>query len=426
MTYPERQATTDAVTEQLERDDRALPNPPPTASWSRTRPGKPSDREQREIKDSVLRTGTMVEEAIRAVIKALVDHDADGGPGWSSRATAGSTRHSVHASSLNRADHRDEGPVARDLRFLPSLDHVTYELERIGDHAASVAKQARKLAPHPPLPAEPRPAGPWANTRASLVHESCGPSSTSTRSRPARSPSRDDEIDDLNHKTFADVVELMRADPDNVERGTTHPLRRALHRAHRGSCDEHRRGRGLPRERRGRGPEPVMHVGQAPDPGPVRVHGELVPAASWPRRSCAEIGGDAFEVHSAGTHPKGLNPSGRCATLGGGRHRASWARPKSVDEFRGQAFDYVITVCDQAREVCPYFPGGGESLHWGYEDPADATGHGRGADGGDRRVLPGPARAAPRVRSARARGRGGVPRGSTPHAAGLTATLSRS
>ena len=42
-------------------------------------------------------------------------------------------------------------PVARDLRFLLSLDHVTYELERMGDHAASVAKQARKLAPEPPL-----------------------------------------------------------------------------------------------------------------------------------------------------------------------------------------------------------------------------------------------------------------------------------
>ena len=44
-----------------------------------------------------------------------------------------------------------QSPVARDLRFLLALDHVSYELERMGDHAASVAKQARKLAPHPPL-----------------------------------------------------------------------------------------------------------------------------------------------------------------------------------------------------------------------------------------------------------------------------------
>ena len=54
--------------------------------------------------------------------------------------------------------------------------------------------------------------------------------------------------------------------------------------------------------------------------------------------------------------------------------RASWARSKSVDEFLDQRFDYVITVCDDARQVCPVFPGVHESLHWGYEDPAEATG----------------------------------------------------
>jgi arsenate reductase len=86
-----------------------------------------------------------------------------------------------------------------------------------------------------------------------------------------------------------------------------------------------------------------------------------------------QIGGDAFEVHSAGTHPKGLNERS-LRTLAGAGLDASWARSKSVEELRGQPFDYVITVCDQAREACPVFPGGGASLHWGYEDPADATG----------------------------------------------------
>ena len=53
---------------------------------------------------------------------------------------------------------------------------------------------------------------------------------------------------------------------------------------------------------------------------------------------------------------------------------ASWARSKSVTEFLGQSFDYVVTVCDEARQVCPVFPGAAGSLHWGYEDPADAVG----------------------------------------------------
>ena len=49
-------------------------------------------------------------------------------------------------------------------------------------------------------------------------------------------------------------------------------------------------------------------------------------------------------------------------------------RSKSVDEYLGQRFDYVITVCDDARGVCPVFPGVHESLHWGYPDPAKVEG----------------------------------------------------
>jgi arsenate reductase len=84
-------------------------------------------------------------------------------------------------------------------------------------------------------------------------------------------------------------------------------------------------------------------------------------------------GGGAFDVHSAGTHPKGLNPR-TMRLLADAGIEASWARSKSVTEYVGQPFDYVITVCDQAREACPVFPGSRESLHWGYEDPAEATG----------------------------------------------------
>ena len=84
-------------------------------------------------------------------------------------------------------------------------------------------------------------------------------------------------------------------------------------------------------------------------------------------------GGAAFEVHSAGTEPKGVNPL-TLRVLAEAGLDASHARSKSVDEFAGQSFDYVITVCDQARQSCPVFPGGGAGLHWGYEDPADAVG----------------------------------------------------
>lgn len=84
-------------------------------------------------------------------------------------------------------------------------------------------------------------------------------------------------------------------------------------------------------------------------------------------------GGDTFEVYSAGTEPKGINPL-TLRVLEGSGIDGSFARSKSVNEFLGQTFDYVVTVCDQARQSCPVFPGVHESLHWGYEDPAAAEG----------------------------------------------------
>jgi arsenate reductase len=84
-------------------------------------------------------------------------------------------------------------------------------------------------------------------------------------------------------------------------------------------------------------------------------------------------GGADFEVHSAGTEPSRINPLTE-RVLDEARIDHSWARSKSVNEFLGQQFDYVITVCDEARQVCPVFPGVHQTLHWGYEDPAAVGG----------------------------------------------------
>ena len=84
-----------------------------------------------------------------------------------------------------------------------------------------------------------------------------------------------------------------------------------------------------------------------------------------------QLAGDRFEVFSAGTKPVGLNPNAVTALDEVGID-ISKNRSKSVDEFAGQQFDYVITVCDNARESCPLFPGGGERIHHSFEDPAAA------------------------------------------------------
>jgi arsenate reductase (thioredoxin) len=79
--------------------------------------------------------------------------------------------------------------------------------------------------------------------------------------------------------------------------------------------------------------------------------------------------GDRFDVESAGTKPGAVRPEAiRVMTELGIDIRDS--RSKSVDEFDGQRFDYVITVCDHARESCPVFPGAARQLHRGFADPA--------------------------------------------------------
>jgi arsenate reductase len=85
------------------------------------------------------------------------------------------------------------------------------------------------------------------------------------------------------------------------------------------------------------------------------------------------LGGADFEVYSAGTDPQGLNPLAVEAMRESGID-ISRQESKSLDRFLGRAFDYVITVCDRARDRCPTFPGDNERIHWGFDDPAAATG----------------------------------------------------
>ena len=86
-----------------------------------------------------------------------------------------------------------------------------------------------------------------------------------------------------------------------------------------------------------------------------------------------EMGGDSFEVASAGVSPSSVRPEAVAAMREVGID-ISGHRSKSVDEFTNQEFDYVITVCDNANEQCPVFPGNTERIHWSFDDPAAANG----------------------------------------------------
>lgn len=86
-----------------------------------------------------------------------------------------------------------------------------------------------------------------------------------------------------------------------------------------------------------------------------------------------EIGGTRFEVESAGVIKSFVRPQAIEAMKEIGVD-ISGHRSKSVEEFTGQNFDYVITVCDNAKESCPVFPGNVKRIHWSFDDPAEATG----------------------------------------------------
>ena len=86
-----------------------------------------------------------------------------------------------------------------------------------------------------------------------------------------------------------------------------------------------------------------------------------------------DLGGDRFEVESAGTIASFVRPQAIAAMKEIGID-ISGHRSKSVEEFINQPFDHVITVCDNANESCPVFSGTTERIHWSFDDPAEAEG----------------------------------------------------
>jgi arsenate reductase len=120
----------------------------------------------------------------------------------------------------------------------------------------------------------------------------------------------------------------------------------------------------------------VRRTTRMPEPAPIRVL--FLCTHNSARSQIAEAllgryGGRDFFVQSAGTEQTRVNPYAvrALAELG-----IDWsgARSKELTEFVGEPWDYVITVCDRARQACPVFPGAVNSLHWGLDDPSEAEG----------------------------------------------------
>lgn len=213
---PEPATTTDSP--QPSVAETASADESPVSGAAMPRPVRtPLDRDEREIKDNVLRMGTLVEEQIRAAIRSLVEHDAHGAMTVVTGDRQVNEAQRGIVALITRVIATQQ-PVARDLRFLLALDHVAYELERMGDHAASVAKQARKLAGVPALKRYvDLPT--MGETVAQMVHGVLRALVDVDEAQARVVAARDDEVDALYHAIFDELLVLMRADPGNVDRG---------------------------------------------------------------------------------------------------------------------------------------------------------------------------------------------------------------
>jgi protein-tyrosine-phosphatase/DNA-binding transcriptional ArsR family regulator len=120
-----------------------------------------------------------------------------------------------------------------------------------------------------------------------------------------------------------------------------------------------------------------LHPGLAPAPRTRRsVHASVLflctgnsSRSQIAEALCEQLSHGAVSAESAGSHPKPLHPD----TLRVLRERGidpAGCRSKHLSEFSGRRFDYVISLCDRVREVCPEFPGGPELIHWSVPDPA--------------------------------------------------------
>jgi ArsR family transcriptional regulator, arsenate/arsenite/antimonite-responsive transcriptional repressor / arsenate reductase (thioredoxin) len=126
----------------------------------------------------------------------------------------------------------------------------------------------------------------------------------------------------------------------------------------------------------GLAPTPWARAGREPGSTPARV---LFLCTGNSARSqiaealCERLSGGAVSAASAGSHPKPLHPNA-VRVMRARRIDLARRRSKHLSEFAAQRFDYVISLCDRVREVCPEFPGWPEPIHWSIPDPAREPG----------------------------------------------------
>jgi ArsR family transcriptional regulator, arsenate/arsenite/antimonite-responsive transcriptional repressor / arsenate reductase (thioredoxin) len=124
----------------------------------------------------------------------------------------------------------------------------------------------------------------------------------------------------------------------------------------------------------------ALHPGLGMTPGPRTRRARVLflctgnSARSQIAEALAEqLSGGMISAASAGSHPKPLHPNA-VRVMGARGIDLAGRRSKHLDEFAAERFDFVISLCDRVREVCPEFPGGPEAIHWSIPDPGREPG----------------------------------------------------
>jgi phosphate transport system protein len=175
------------------------------------------DKEMLGVRESIVRMGGLAADAIDSAVAALARRDVDAAAAVV-LGDAAINSAQTELTSMIVTIIATQSPVAGDLRFILSLAHVAYELERIGDHAAGVAKQVAKLGSAPGV-AGTAALDHMGELASSTLHGVLLALIELDAEEARRVASQDDEIDRLYHAYFERSLERMRVEPSWVDAG---------------------------------------------------------------------------------------------------------------------------------------------------------------------------------------------------------------
>lgn len=178
------------------------------------------DNKIKELNDSILELGSIVEQAVRGCVQALADRDLERAKViYDGDQDINQKRYEIERKALIVV--ATQQPMATDLRRLSSIIDIAGELERIGDYAKGIARIVMRLGNQPPLK-ELVDIPKMAQITADMLNRALGAFVNLDEDTGRAIPREDDQIDVLYNLVYQDLLELMIADRDNIDRATFH------------------------------------------------------------------------------------------------------------------------------------------------------------------------------------------------------------